>query len=196
VVVGLGNPGPEYASTRHNAGFLAIDRMAGKLGRFSGWRREGTVDRGEGRAGRHTVRLVKPLEYMNRSGRAAKALLAEGFLAEEILVVCDDVYLPLGTLRLRRSGGTAGHQGLESILAVTGTDAFPRLRIGVGPPPGAERLKEYVLERFTEEEEAVLPRVIEAAASAAFDAAADGLTQAMNRWNRFVLDPVEPRGNE
>lgn len=196
MVVGLGNPGPEYASTRHNAGFLAIDRMAGKLGRFSGWRREGMVDRGEGRAGRHTVRLVKPLEYMNRSGRAAKALLAEGLLAEEILVVCDDVYLPLGTLRLRRSGGTAGHQGLESILAVTGTDAFPRLRIGVGPPPGGDRLKEYVLERFTEEEEAVLPRVIEAAASAAFDAAADGLTQAMNRWNRFVLDPVEPRGNE
>ena len=192
MVVGLGNPGPEYASTRHNAGFLAIDRLAGKLGRFSGWRRDGTMEHGEGRAGRHTVRLVKPQQYMNRSGLAAKALLAEGFLAEEILVACDDVYLPLGTLRLRRSGGTAGHQGLESILAVTGTDAFPRLRIGVGPAPGAERLREYVLERFTDEEEAVLPRVIEAAASAAFDAAAEGLTQAMNRWNRFVLDPVEP----
>ena len=196
MVVGLGNPGPEYARTRHNAGFLALDLLAGKLGRFSGWRRDGQMDRGEGRAGRHTVRLVKPQQYMNRSGLAAKALLAEGFLAEEILVACDDVYLPLGTLRLRASGGTAGHQGLESILAVTGTDAFPRLRIGVGPPPTADRLKDYVLERFAEEEEAVLPRVIEAAASAAFDAAADGLTQAMNRWNRFVLDPVEPRGNE
>lgn len=192
MVLGLGNPGPEYASTRHNAGFLAIDRLAEKLGRFSGWRRDRQMDRGEGRAGRNTVRLVKPLEYMNRSGLAAKALLAEGFLAGEILVACDDVYLPLGTLRLRASGGTAGHQGLESIVAVAGTDAFPRLRIGVGPPPPSDGLKEYVLERFTDEEEAVLPRVIEAAASAAFDAAAEGLTQAMNRWNRFVLDPVEP----
>lgn len=192
MVVGLGNPGPEYAATRHNAGFLALDQLAGKLDRFSGWSREGALIRGKGRAGRRTVALVKPQDFMNRSGLAAKALLAEGFLAEEILVACDDVYLPLGTLRLRARGGTAGHQGLESIVAVTGTDAFPRLRIGVGPPPTADRLKEYVLERFSEEEEAVLPRVIEAAASAAFDAAAEGLSRAMNRWNRFVLDPVEP----
>jgi PTH1 family peptidyl-tRNA hydrolase len=192
VVLGLGNPGVEYAATRHNAGFLTLDALAGKLGRFSGWRREGPLVRGEGRAGRQTVKLVKPQEFMNRSGLAAKALLAEGFVAEEILVACDDVYLTLGTLRLRAQGGTAGHQGLESIVAVTGTDAFPRLRIGVGPPPPADRLRDYVLERFLEEEEAVLPRVIEAAASAAFDAAAEGLSQAMNRWNRFVLDPVEP----
>lgn len=150
------------------------------------------MSRGEGRAGRHTVLLAKPERYMNRSGEAFRALLSEGWLAGEILVVCDEVYLPLGALRIRARGGTAGHQGLESIAQSAGTDAFPRLRIGVGPAPSSDRLKEYVLEPFLIEEQAVLPRVIEAAAQAAFDAAADGLTQAMNRWNRFVLDPVEP----
>lgn len=190
--MGLGNPGPEYEATRHNVGTMALDALSGRLGRFSGWRRDGETLRGAGRAGRHALLLVKPQHFMNRSGLAVQALLADGFVAEEILVACDDVYLPLGTIRVRAQGGTAGHQGLESIAAVTGTDAFPRLRIGVGPAPTSDRLKEFVLERFTQEEEAVLPRVIEAAAAAAFDAAADGLTQAMNRWNRFVLDPVEP----
>jgi peptidyl-tRNA hydrolase, PTH1 family len=171
---------------------MAVDALAKKLGRFRGWTRESGRSRGEGRAGRHTVALVKPEQYMNRSGDAFRALLAEGWTAGEILVVCDEVYLPFGALRMRSRGGTAGHQGLESIAAAAGTDEFPRLRIGVGPAPTSDRLKEYVLEPFLIEEEARLPRVIEAAAQAAYDAAADGLTQAMNRWNRFVLDPVEP----
>jgi PTH1 family peptidyl-tRNA hydrolase len=171
---------------------MAMDALAGRLGRFRGWSKEAGMSRGEGRAGRHVATLVKPEKYMNRSGEAFRALLAEGWLAEEILVVCDEVYLPLGALRMRARGGTAGHQGLESIAASAGTDAFPRLRIGVGPPPPSDRLKEYVLEPFLIEEETVLPRVIEAAAQAAHDAVAEGLTQAMNRWNRFVLDPVEP----
>jgi PTH1 family peptidyl-tRNA hydrolase len=192
VVVGLGNPGAEYAGTRHNAGFLTVDALAGRLGRFRGWTQDGVMARGEGRAGRHTLLIAKPQQYMNRSGAAIRALLAEGWVVEEILVACDDVYLPLGAVRIRTQGGTGGHQGLESIVDAVGTDAFPRLRIGVGPAPSSDRLKEYVLEPFTKEECAVLPRVIEAASQAAFDAAAEGLTHAMNRWNRFVLDPVEP----
>ncbi|HEX7076896.1 MAG TPA: aminoacyl-tRNA hydrolase [Candidatus Eisenbacteria bacterium] len=192
MVVGLGNPGPEYAATRHNVGFMAVDALAKRLGRFSGWSGDSAASRGRGRAGRHEALLVKPQQYMNRSGLAVRALLAEGWIAEEILVVCDDVYLPLGTIRVRPRGGTGGHQGLESIVASAGTDGFARLRIGVGPAPEADRLKEYVLEPFTDEEQSVLPRVIEAAAQAAHDAVAEGLTQAMNRWNRFVLDPVEP----
>jgi peptidyl-tRNA hydrolase, PTH1 family len=191
-VLGLGNPGAEYAATRHNAGWMVVEAMAGQLHRFRGWTKEPGMSRGEGRAGRHTVLLAKPERYMNRSGDAFRALLAEGWVAGEILVVCDEVYLPLGALRMRGRGGTAGHQGLESIAQSAGTDAFPRLRIGVGPAPASDRLKEYVLEPFTQEEQAVLPRVIEAAAKAAYDAAADGLTHAMNRWNRYVLDPVEP----
>lgn len=171
---------------------MAVEALAGMLHRFRGWTKDAGMARGDGRAGRHTVLVVRPERYMNRSGDAFRALLAEGWVAGEILVVCDEVYLPLGELRIRPRGGTAGHQGLESIAESAGTDAFPRLRIGVGPAPTSDRLKEYVLEPFTSEEQAVLPRVIEAAAKAAYDAAADGLTQAMNRWNRDVLDPVEP----
>jgi PTH1 family peptidyl-tRNA hydrolase len=147
--------------------------------------------RGEGRAGPHVVALVKPQGYMNRSGETVRMLLAEGFAASEVLVICDDVYLPLGRLRLRARGGSGGHQGLESILAATGNDEFARLRIGVGPAPASANLPDYVLAPFDEEERARLPALIEAAANAAFDAAAEGLTQAMNRWNRFGLEPVE-----
>jgi len=191
VVVGLGNPGSEYDGTRHNAGFMAVDLLARKLGRFTGWRRDGVVMRGEGRADRQRVSLVKPQTYMNRSGEALRALLAEGWLASEILVVFDDVYLPLGSIRLRPFGGTGGHQGLESIREEIGTTEFPRLRIGVGPAPASADLPDFVLSPFDEEERARLPDVLEGAASAAYDAAASGLGQAMNRWNRFGLDPVE-----
>jgi PTH1 family peptidyl-tRNA hydrolase len=171
---------------------MAVDALAAKLGRFQGWTREAGMARASGRAGRHVVTLVKPERFMNRSGDAFRALLTEGRVAGEILVVSDEVYLPLGALRLKSRGGTAGHQGMESISQSAGTDAFPRLRIGVGPAPSSDRLKEYVLEPFLIEEQALLPRVIEAAAQAAFDAASEGLTHAMNRWNRYVLDPVEP----
>ena len=191
MVVGLGNPGSEYDGTRHNAGFMAVDLLARKLGRFTGWRRDGVVMRGEGRADRQRVSLVKPQTYMNRSGEALRALLAEGWLASEILVVFDDVYLPLGSIRLRPFGGTGGHQGLESIREEIGTTEFPRLRIGVGPAPASADLPDFVLSPFDEEERARLPDVLEGAASAAYDAAASGLGQAMNRWNRFGLDPVE-----
>ena len=191
MVVGLGNPGSEHEGTRHNAGFMAVDLLTRKLRRFSGWRCEGLVMRGEGRAGRHRISLVKPETYMNRSGQAFRALLAEGWIPSEILVVLDDVYLPLGSIRLRASGGTGGHQGLESIREEAGTTEFPRLRIGVGPAPASADLPDYVLSPFHEEERARLPEVLEGAASAAYDAAASGLTKAMNRWNRFGLDPVE-----
>lgn len=191
MVVGLGNPGTEYEVTRHNAGFMTVDLLARKLGRFSGWTREGVLVRGKGRADRHEVALAKPQTYMNRSGAAVKALFSEGWLASEILVVCDDVYLPLGVIRLRPGGGAGGHQGLESILAETGTSEFPRLRIGVGPGPISADLPEYVLAPFTNEELTRLPDVLEAAAGAAYDAVAVGLHQAMNRWNRYGLDPVE-----
>ncbi len=189
--MGLGNPGSEYEGTRHNAGFMAVDLLSTKLGRFTGWRRDGAALRGEGRAGRHRITVAKPQTCMNRSGQALRELIREGWIPSEILVVLDDVYLPLGSIRLRGAGGTGGHQGLESILADVGTAEFPRLRIGVGPAPRSADLPEYVLARFDEEERARWTDALEGAASAAYDAAASGLTQAMNRWNRFGLDPVE-----
>ena len=170
---------------------MAVDLLTKKLGRFSGWRRDGILLRGEGRAGRHTVAVVKPQTFMNRSGDAFRELVREGLIAPEILVALDDVYLPLGTIRLRGSGGTGGHQGLESIRASTGTDGYPRLRIGVGPAPPSADLPEYVLGRFEPEERPKLDEALEGAASALYEAASSGLTQAMNRWNRFGLDPVE-----
>lgn len=189
--MGLGNPGTEYEGTRHNAGFMAVDQLARLLGRFSGWTRQGVMLRGKGRAERHEVALAKPQTYMNRSGTAVGALLSEGWLPSELLVICDDVYLPLGAIRLRPAGGTGGHQGLESIVAEIGTSEFARLRIGVGPGPGSAELPDYVLAPFTAEERARLPELLEVAAGAAFDAAATGVHQAMNRWNRYGLDPVE-----
>jgi PTH1 family peptidyl-tRNA hydrolase len=189
--MGLGNPGSEYEETRHNAGFMAVDLLARKLGRFTGWRRDGVLLRGEGRAGRHQVAVVKPQTYMNRSGDAFRELMRAGWIAPEILVALDDVYLPLGSIRLRASGGTGGHQGLESIRDAIGLDDFPRLRIGVGPAPRSADLPEYVLARFGDEERAKLPDALEGAASALYEAVSSGLTQAMNRWNRFGLDPVE-----
>jgi PTH1 family peptidyl-tRNA hydrolase len=170
---------------------MVVDELARRLGRFQGWHPEGDALRGQGRAGRHTVLLVKPERFMNRSGLAMRALLAEGWVLPEILVVCDDVYLPLGTIRVRAGGGTGGHQGLESIRESVGNDGFPRLRVGVGPAPASRDLPEYVLAPFTEAEREVLPRVIEAAASAAFDAVAEGLTKAMNQWNRFGRETSE-----
>jgi PTH1 family peptidyl-tRNA hydrolase len=189
--VGLGNPGPEYAATRHNAGFMAVDALAERLHRFSGWTRDGGMLRGRGKAGRFEALLVKPQQYMNRSGLAVRALLAEGWTPGSMVVVYDDVYLPLGTLRLKPAGGHGGHNGLESIVEAAGTASVPRLRIGVGPAPASADLKEYVLEPFTGDERAIVPKVIEAAAQAAFDAVALGLTEAMNRWNRYGKDPVE-----
>jgi len=189
--VGLGNPGPEYAATRHNAGFMALDALAGTLHRFAGWTSGGGMLRGHGKAGRFEALLVKPQQYMNRSGLAVRALMAEGWPAGSIVVVYDDVYLPLGTLRLKPGGGHGGHNGLESIVEAAGTTSIPRLRIGVGPAPASADLKEYVLEPFTGDERAIVPTVIEAAAQAAYDAVALGLTEAMNRWNRYGKDPVE-----
>ncbi len=125
-----------------------------------------------------------------------RALLSDGWVAPEILVIYDDVYLPFGTLRIRARGGAGGHQGLESIREATGSEEFPRLRIGVGPAPASEDLAEYVLASFSAEERTGMSRVIEAAAECAFDAAAEGLTLAMNRWNRFGRDTTEERGDD
>jgi PTH1 family peptidyl-tRNA hydrolase len=172
-------------------GFEAVDALASQLHRFSGWTREGGLVRGRGKAGRYEALLVKPQQYMNRSGLAIRALLAEGWAPGELLLVADDVYLPLGTLRLKPSGGSGGHNGLESVQEAIGGTGYPRLRLGVGPAPPSADLKQYVLEPFTADERAIVPRVIDAAAQAAHDVVALGLTEAMNRWNRFGRDPVE-----
>lgn len=182
IVVGLGNPGREYAATRHNLGFMVVDELARRHAgseRRNRFRSElvEVVDVGE------KIVLLKPRTYMNLSGSAVREAVnwyKTPFV--DLLVVVDDIDLPFGSMRLRASGGSGGHNGLKSIIAELGTDAFPRMRIGIGRGP--VHATRQVLSRFTSEEERVLPSVLEAAADCVLEWARHGIVNAMNRCNR------------
>jgi PTH1 family peptidyl-tRNA hydrolase len=191
LVVGLGNPGPRYAGTRHNAGFRVVERFAERhaipLGarRFGG--RFGRANAALGAGVRVDVAVLLPETFMNRSGRVvsdAVALLPIGPLEEDLLVVFDDVDLPFGRLRLRAGGSAGGHRGLADVIACLGREDFPRLRFGVGRPGVPMETADWVLQRFSAEEEAQLGPRIDAAAAALDDALAHGVPAAMNRVNR------------
>ena len=179
MIAGLGNPGPEYEHTRHNIGFLVVDRLAVHF--ESRWKKSTQQNALSAKSGE--LILVKPMTYMNRSGEPL-ADLAQFFKIEprEILVVLDDLALPLGRLRLRTGGGPGGHNGLESIIMQFGTEDIPRLRIGIGPAP-REGSVEYVLSRFFEEEKPVVRSSIDRAAEAVKCAIDNGLVSAMNSFN-------------
>lgn len=183
LVLGLGNPGARYARTRHNVGWRVLERLVGRWGArpaaghdtWRAWRAE--------RAGR-PVDLVAPLTYMNASGDALAAWRERhGLDPAELLVVVDDVYLPVGTLRLRAAGSSGGHRGLESLEAVAGRE-FARLRVGVGAAAEAAGLREHVLDEFDEDERAVVDEAIERAADAVECWLDEGALAAMNRFNR------------
>jgi len=180
LVAGLGNPGSEYAGTRHNIGFEVVDRLAAEWGlawqHSKSW--HAVFAKGE-----KTI-LVKSTNYMNRSGEPLQAV-AQFYKIEprEMLVVLDEMALPLGRLRLRPDGGTAGHNGLESIIVQFGTEEIPRLRIGIGAAP-VEGATDYVLGRFFEEERPVVERTIVRAADAVKCAIDNGLLSAMNQFNK------------
>jgi PTH1 family peptidyl-tRNA hydrolase len=179
LVAGLGNPGPEYAGTRHNIGFMMVDRLAAQSG--STWEKSAKWDALTAKCG--DVLLVKPLSFMNRSGHSLHAV-AQFYKIEpaQILVVLDDFALPLGRLRLRLSGGTGGHNGLESIVVQFGTDEIPRLRIGIGAGPSAGAV-DYVLGRFFEEEQPLIRSTIDRAVEAVKWAIDKGFVSAMNHFN-------------
>jgi peptidyl-tRNA hydrolase, PTH1 family len=163
-VLGLGNPGARYLGTRHNVGFLVVDALATRCDAVF-QRHEGYWSASATRAGAALV-LVKPTTYVNRSGSAARAVLARhGLEPAQLLVVVDDVYLPFGRLRLRPGGSAGGHNGLASIETVLQTRDYPRLRIGVGAPEGAD-LVDHVLGEWSAAEEEALPATIERAADA------------------------------
>lgn len=186
LIVGLGNPGPAYRWTRHNAGALVVQALAAQAGiRLS--RRVGPARVGEGRLGTQTVVLAVPTTFMNVSGEAVAALRGRWPVpSADCLIVCDDVALPFGTLRLRASGSDGGHHGLQSVAAAMGSAAFPRLRVGVGQPTMPEALERFVLGRWTREERTELSTVIETAAAACRLWAREGLAAAMNQYNRKV----------
>ncbi len=180
LVAGLGNPGPEYASTRHNVGFLVVDRLAEQFG--STWERSTKWDAVVTKYGE--VFLLKPMSFMNRSGHPLFAV-AQFYKIDpaEILVVLDDFALPLGRLRLRAGGSPGGHNGLESIMVQFGTEEIPRLRIGIGAAPSAGSI-DYVLSRFFEEEKPLVRSTIDRAAEAVKCAIDNGLVSAMNTFNK------------
>jgi len=184
LICGLGNPGPEHASDRHNAGFLVVDRLAERLGAsIDAARFEGRV--GSARLGEERVLLLEPGTHMNLSGRSVAAA-ARFYKVEpaDLLVIHDELDLPFGRLQLKSGGGTAGHNGLKSIVASLGEDGFARLRIGVGKPEGKERTVGHVLSGFTAEERRELPELLDRAAEAALGWATLGVAEAMNRFNR------------
>jgi PTH1 family peptidyl-tRNA hydrolase len=179
LVVGLGNPGPEYERTRHNVGFRLADRLVG--GADSSWR----DFKGLGVAAKWgDVWVVKPMTYMNESGRFVRAF-ADYHNAgpSDLLVVYDELALPLGKLRLRLKGSAGGQKGMLSVLQHFGTQEIPRLRIGIGPQPERVRAEDFVLSRFRSAEEAELGDALDQAAAAVALAHADGIEKAMNRFN-------------
>jgi PTH1 family peptidyl-tRNA hydrolase len=180
LVAGLGNPGPEYEHTRHNIGFLVVDRVAADFG--STWVKSSKW--GALLAKRGDSLLVKPTTYMNRSGEPL-LMIAQFYKIEprKVLIVLDDLALPLGRLRLRANGGPGGHNGLESIIMQFGTEDIPRLRIGIGAAP-RDGAVEYVLNPFFEEEKPLVESTIHRAVDAVKWAIDNGLVSAMNTFNK------------
>ena len=185
LIVGLGNPGHNYHDTRHNVGFAVIQRLAQHRGvdvrqTIVGQDGHPAGVFGDYRHGDAAVRLLMPLTMMNESGEALRGLQMP---VQDVLIVCDDVYLPLGRLRLRPKGTAGGHHGLESCLSALGTEEVPRLRVGVGIEPLPKELHEFVLSTFPSDERPVIRRAVEQAADACEAWATDGMDAAMNRHN-------------
>lgn len=189
LIVGLGNPEPKYDSTRHNIGFAAIDELARvwqmplkENKRFQGLFAEGTV-------GGQKVRLLKPLTYMNRSGQSVRAV-ADWYKLEpsSVLVIYDDMDLPVGRLRLRLSGSAGGHNGMKSIISHLGVKEFPRLRIGIGKSGNQQGTISHVLGKFAPQEFKTIEEILSISVKAVELSLKEGMEQSMNRYNGFSLN--------
>ena len=181
LIAGLGNPGVRYANTRHNMGFLVLDELARRHGLRFRKGRHGDV----GKLGQ--VTLLKPTTFMNASGRAVLATMsASGIQPHELLVVHDDLDLPLGRLRFKRGGGAGGQRGVQDIISSAGPE-FWRLKLGISRPPAGWSTENWVLSRFRPEERALVERVVAAAASAVEQALDQGIETAMNDVNGVDL---------
>lgn len=199
LIVGLGNPGPDYAETRHNVGFMTVEKLAAK--NRTSFDETGMIQKAVDRmksAGLYMsastrfrgrpLTLAKPLTFMNRSGDAVAKLKNRFHIDDqEMLVIVDDIYLELGTLRIKSSGGSGGHNGLQSIIDSLDSDNFPRMRIGVGGTFSRGQQSQYVLAPFEEDEKSLAGDVIDLACDAALTFVTDGIVTAMNRYNKRVL---------
>lgn len=188
LIVGLGNPGREYRQNRHNIGFMLLDRLASNFGEsFSRFESSALVTKTKYLD--HRLILAKPQTYMNNSGQAVGSLYRYYKISgDKLLVVYDDVDLPFGMLRLRPSGGSGGHRGMRSIIGSLGTDGFPRLRIGIGRPPGRMEAADHVLQDFSQEEGENLTDILDGGVEAVLVFISNGIDQAMNQFNAMIVD--------
>jgi len=190
IAVGLGNPGEQYANTRHNIGWMVLDRLADRAGWSGRGRQRDAAAIVGGRFHGLDLVLAKPQTFMNDSGIAVRKILArERAPLSELLVVCDDFALPFGKLRFREGGGPGGHNGLRSIIDELGTEGFSRLRIGIGEP--GQGFIDHVLSTFKPEERQRLDELLDAAADAVEAWAREGTSRAANRHNPFELRPAD-----
>lgn len=193
LLIGLGNPEGQYAKTRHNAGFMVIDRLLGKFAPGEPLKSRFYSACVEAPLGSERCLFMKPLTYMNRSGQAAGEAVRfyKCDISTDMLVIVDDLYLPVGSIRIRPGGGAGGHNGLTDVQRALGSDAYPRLRVGVGLKPSGGKppmmdQADFVLSRFTQEEEGDLSRSLDRAAAGAEMFVTKGLSAAMNTFNTEV----------
>ncbi|MBX2978595.1 MAG: aminoacyl-tRNA hydrolase [Flavobacteriales bacterium] len=183
LIVGLGNPGPEYADTRHNIGFQVLDALAGASSLVFGPARYG--DKAELKHKGRTFILVKPSTFMNLSGKAVRYWMEQEHIpAERVLVITDDLAIPFGAIRIKPKGGAGGHNGLTSIIELLGTEEFPRLRFGIGSDFPRGRQSEYVLGAWNELERKTLSDRIDLASKAILQFGLLGVDSAMNNFNK------------
>ncbi len=184
LIAGLGNPGKEYAETRHNIGFMVLDQLAKQLGvEFRRMQSKAMVT--QARYAGHRLILAKPRTYMNNSGQAVGALTRFYKVPfENILIIYDDADLDFEVIRLRPDGSSSGQKGMESVIQLLGKDQIPRLRIGIGRPPGKMETPAYVLLPFSVEEKQVLPFIIDRSVEAVFEFIQYGIDAAMNKFNQ------------
>jgi len=184
IIIGLGNPGRKYERTRHNAGFLAVDQIARDL-RFSLSQEKYHAFIGKCRIGDEDALVAKPQTFMNESGRSVGAVLRYTYAKPaDLIVVHDELDIPLGTVRVKTGGGHGGHNGLRSIIEHIGTPDFIRIRVGVGRPAPGRDAADYVLSPFTAEERQAADEAVVKAADAVKAVIRDGLTKAMNEFNK------------
>lgn len=184
LIVGLGNPGQEYRHNRHNIGFMAVDRLAQHY-HLLNKRVEQKAIVTKGKIGSHTVILAKPQTFMNKSGESVAPLLRYYKVpTTHLLVIYDELDLPFGALRLRGQGSPGGHNGMRSIIQQLGGDQFPRLRLGIGRPPGKQAPSSYVLEDFLRDELSVVDELLTATEAAILTFLNDGIELAMTRHNQ------------
>jgi PTH1 family peptidyl-tRNA hydrolase len=190
LIVGLGNPEPKYDKTRHNIGFEAVDALARTWQISWSENRRFQAFFGEGRAANgDKVRLLKPLTYMNRSGQAIRAVADWYKLPpESVLIIYDEMDLPVGRLRLRLSGSAGGHNGMKSAIAHLGTQNFPRLRIGIGKSSGDKDSVSHVLGKFTPEETQIMPEVLRLVVDSVELALKQGVEKAMSLYNNRTVE--------